>query len=431
MVRKQKKLRTPKRAKEQKIVEAKEEKKEEVKIEDILAEIEKADKVEQAGKADQPKEKMSGLTYRTPMRLYRRIALFFTLATFVVLVSALYFSLVKAEIRIVPHKYLVNAEFNVVVEKVPLSENGIAGIVEEGGKTETMIFEIQGEGQVKEGIAKGQVTLINKLSHSQVLVQTTRLLSEGGILFHLNERINVPANGSVIVDVYADKVGESGDIGPTKFTVPGLSPALQEKVYAVSDRPMKGGKTVVKAVTEADIANAKSSLKEKIGADLKKNFENALDETKSLVFWQEIIKETVNAKPGDERESFEATTQVKSLGIIYNKNDLERLATEKINLIVPGARVVKEIMFQDTKIDLVKYDANTESATIKVSVPAYTSIKDAAEIFDKDQLVGFKKGDAKEYLENFEEIESVEIKMRPFFLRRLPSIEERIKIKIE
>lgn len=401
------------------------------KIEDILAETEKEYKTESVKQAEKSKEKTPSLTYRTPIRLYRRIALFFTLATFLILVCALYFSLSKAEIIVTPHKYLVNAEFNVNVEKVPLSENSIAGLVTEDTRSASMEFDIEGEGQVKEGAAKGEVTIFNKMPTSQVLVKTTRLLSEGGILFRLSERVGVPANGSVTASVYADKAGESGDIGPTKFTIPGLSPSLQDKVYAVSEEAMHGGKVVIKTVREEDIDRAKNVLKEKTISEVKENLNKSFDETKGLVFWSEVLSEQINAKAGDEKERFEVGMKIKTLAVIYNRSALEEMAREKVNLVVPAGRAIKEVLLQDIKIDLVKYDSSSESAVIKVSVPANTVIKDDAEVLNKEQLMGLKKSDAKKYLEDFEEIESVEIKTRPFWLRRLPSTAERIKIYIQ
>jgi hypothetical protein len=411
-------------------------------IEDILAEIEKNDKIEHLKeKENGEKEKISRLTYTTPLRLYRRIALFFTLTTIVILVFALYFALSKAEIIITPHKYLINSEFNVNVESMPLSENSINGKVIEDVRSDSMEFEIAGEGEVKEGIAKGEVTLINETSSSQTLVKTTRLLSPEGILFRLGKQVIIPPHGSVVAPVYADKAGESGDIGPTKFTIPGLNVSLQDKIYAISKEPMHGGKIVVKIVKEDDINNAKNVLKEKIISEAKESLNKLTEEgnptlgnlpkESGIVFWPEVLEEKCDAKVGEAREKFEVSMKVRVLGIFYDKSALEKMVREKVNLIIPAERSLQEILFGDVKIDLVKYDASTASAVLKVTAPAKIIVKDSAPIFDKQQLVGLKKDDAKKYLENFEEIESVKINTRPFWLRRLPSLAERIEIYIQ
>lgn len=93
----------------------------------------------------------------------------------------------------------------------------------------------------RDGVATGTVTLVNETGAAQPLVATTRLLSEGGVLFRLRDRVTVPAGGTVEAAVYADQPGPSGDIGPSRFTIPGLSPALQASIYARSSSPMTGG----------------------------------------------------------------------------------------------------------------------------------------------------------------------------------------------
>ncbi len=399
-------------------------------LEDILAEIEKTSKIETAGKQD-AKKTITPLTYKTPLRLYRRIALFFTLVTVGVLVSALYFALAKAEVRIKPHEYAVNAEFNVNIENVPLSENGIAGKMIEEIKSESEEFDIAGEGEIRDGVAQGEVRLFNNTSTSQILVQKTRLLSEDGILFRLTNKVNVPARGSIVASVYADRPGPDGDIEPAKFTIPGLNTTLQKSIYAVSDKPMSGGRIVVKIVNEKDIIDAKNAITDKIVSAVREEMVKLIDETGAFVLWPEVLEETVDSKAGDEREKIKVFIKIRVLSVIYDKAALEKIALEKVNLIVPAERTVKNIMFNDVKIDLVKFDSGIGTATVKVTVPAGVIIKESASVLDKEQLIGLKTSNAKEYLENFEEIDEVKIKTRPFWLRYLPSSAERIKIYIQ
>ncbi len=99
------------------------------------------------------------------------------------------------------------------------------------------------EGAEVEGIARGVVTLKNESGTAQNLVARTRLLSESGVLFRLIDRAVIPARGEVRVDVEADQPGPSGDIGPSRFTIPGLSASQQKVMYGVSDAPMTGGVT--------------------------------------------------------------------------------------------------------------------------------------------------------------------------------------------
>lgn len=92
-----------------------------------------------------------------------------------------------------------------------------------------------------DGIATGEVRLINTSGTDQSLVATTRLLSEGGVLFRLRDAVTVSAGDEAVAVVYADQPGASGDIGPSAFSIPGLPEARQAEVYGVSDTAMTGG----------------------------------------------------------------------------------------------------------------------------------------------------------------------------------------------
>ena len=111
----------------------------------------------------------------------------------------------------------------------------------------------------EDAIARGTVTLVNNYSVDQPLRETTRLLSDGGVLFHTDELVTVPAGGSIEVGVYADQPGASGNIGASKFEIVALASSLKDKIYAVSDEAMSGG--LIKKVTLTDelVSEAKAA----------------------------------------------------------------------------------------------------------------------------------------------------------------------------
>ena len=92
-----------------------------------------------------------------------------------------------------------------------------------------------------EGKAAGTVTVMNTTSSARALVATTRFLSQDGVLFRLDRAVTIPAGGQADAPVTADQPGAPGDIGPGRFTIPGLSAALQQQIYGVSSEAMRGG----------------------------------------------------------------------------------------------------------------------------------------------------------------------------------------------
>ncbi len=83
--------------------------------------------------------------------------------------------------------------------------------------------------------AQGQVLITNTYSVSLTLRKTTRLLTADGKLYHLAQATVVPSGGQVTADVYADQNGSLYAIGPTTFSVPGLSSSLQSYVTVSSN----------------------------------------------------------------------------------------------------------------------------------------------------------------------------------------------------
>ena len=83
--------------------------------------------------------------------------------------------------------------------------------------------------------AQGSVWITNAYQTPLTLIKTTRLLSADGKLFRLATTLVLPAHGQTSAQVYADQNGSLYAISPTSFTIPGLSPSLQQFVTVKSD----------------------------------------------------------------------------------------------------------------------------------------------------------------------------------------------------
>ncbi len=129
-----------------------------------------------------------------------------------------------------------------------------------------------GETEVKER-ATGKILIYNAYSVTpQRLIKNTRFATPEGLIFRINESVEVPGTtknregilipGVITADVFADGTGEQYNIKPTRFTVPGLSGSEQfEKVYAESTNDFTGGFEGKKFVTdETEFKTADQSL---------------------------------------------------------------------------------------------------------------------------------------------------------------------------
>ncbi|MBD3330237.1 hypothetical protein GF354_01755, partial [Candidatus Peregrinibacteria bacterium] len=114
--------------------------------------------------------------------------------------------------------------------------------------------------------ASGKITIINTTPNTWPLIARTRFQTNEGIVFRIKEGVTVPAATSTgpgkleayviadITDENGEVVGERGNIGPSKFFLPGLREDSRSKIYAESTEPMTGGITdYVTYVSEEDL----------------------------------------------------------------------------------------------------------------------------------------------------------------------------------
>lgn len=123
--------------------------------------------------------------------------------------------------------------------------------------------------------ASGQITIFNAQSKPQRLIATTRFATASGLIYRIHSAVTVPAGsasspGTATATVYADQPGDSYNVGPTSFTVPGLAGTAEaSKVYAKSTSAMTGGASGAVPVVDAQTeASTRSALKSALAADL-------------------------------------------------------------------------------------------------------------------------------------------------------------------
>ncbi|HVB19956.1 MAG TPA: hypothetical protein VNF51_01545 [Candidatus Paceibacterota bacterium] len=114
--------------------------------------------------------------------------------------------------------------------------------------------------------ASGTITIYNTQAKSQRLITNTRFATASGLVFRIHSGITIPGGsvakpGNITATVYADQIGNSYNIGPTSFTIPGFAGTpLASEVYARSSVSMIGGSSgnvpVVDPAVESQTQNA-------------------------------------------------------------------------------------------------------------------------------------------------------------------------------
>jgi molybdopterin converting factor small subunit len=368
--------------------------------------------------------------------LYRKRAFFFITLTVLLLFAIFYFSFSKLTIAInsseevVNNNVLIDVYSNENNDSIPSSTSLNGSVMAIKSEAETK-YQSSGEEIIGEEIV-GTVKIINNYSKSQPLVATTRLLSPDDKLYRIKETVNVPANSSVEVEIYADEVKKDRAIKPTTFTIPGLWAGLQDDIYAESEEAFVYRTKTKDYVTVSDIEDAKEELEETMISKAKKEANRMFDNRYHILYDIDNSFSSFNteAKAGDEIAEFSLSGESQVVVVAFLKEQAKSLAKDKLSLLVPGDKEFKEFNESNLSYTLDSYSLKEGTATVKINFSGLMTIDDNTEIIDRSQLVNLNREQIRKYLDTYPEIKNYTLDFQPAFLNKAPSLADRIEVKL-
>lgn len=370
------------------------------------------------------------------LKLYRNIVLLFVFSTIILAGLIFYFTILGVTITLIPNQE--NISNNMIFDVFDTEKNNsgninaIPGVVKKVNISTEKVYSATGEEVVgKEAI--GKATIINSYDKNQPLVATTRLLTADSKLFRIKNTVNVPAGGSVEIEIYADQPSEEMAIGPSRFTIPGLWAGLQDKIYAQSEEPVVYQQKVKKHITESDMEGGKEDLKQEIVKKAKEQIEENYKDFGKVIYNidEGSITSEISAKAGDEKEEFTGKMSADVIVTAFNEDKAKSLAKQKFILSLPEDK--ESILFNEDKIlySLNSNDLNSGIATINASFDGKVTLKDNNSIIDTSKLIGLNKDQLNAYLSELPDIAGYEVRFSPSFMWGIPRFIEASKIKIE
>ncbi len=389
----------------------------------------------QAGQTVQgkkPKKKSKSIS------LYKRISFSFILLTVILIVVIFYFSFVKLTVYVSPKterisdKLIVNI-YNDEKEDMDFSSREyMRGVVEQISVKEEKKYEATGAEIIGEQIF-GKVTIINNYNQSQALIKTTRFLSADGKLFRLKKDVKVLAGEEVEVEIYADEPSPDMAIAPTDFTIPGLWAGLQDKIYAKSKEAFIFRTETKKYIQQSDIDNSIQDLKSVLMKQVKEKFGQGYKGFDKIIYEidKNSVQSEIDSKIGEEKEEFNVSIQAQVSIVGLKSGEVEKLAQEKLISVIPNN---KELLNFDTgKVEykLGNYNFEVGVATIEAIFAGTMTLKDADDIVNKEKIIGLSEAQLLDYLNNLNKFEDFEIIFSPSFIKKVPTLVDKIKIKVK
>jgi hypothetical protein len=362
----------------------------------------------------------------------------------------LFFKLPKADIAIWPKVETLSFKQTLTADKSASLVDEVKAIVPaqyfQASKTESQEFPATGNGS-NEGLASGTITVYNKFDPptSFTFKAGTRFISDSGKLFIAPSKVIIPAAkksgskiipGSVQIKVQAAEGGDSYNIAPSNFSVPGLkgTPSYYS-VYASSTTAMSGGYAgKVKKVTNDDIAQAKDTL-------TKKAIEEATSDLKSQIssdyvlldnaISSSIASASTQTKSGTIADNFTYQTTAKASALAFKKSDLNDFAKQYIISQMPEG---KKLLDNSFKI-------NYSATSVDVSGGKATLILDFSSGVYKNidvnsmalSLLGENSSQINQTINNSlgDQAPKIEIKFWPFWVTSAPKTQKAIHIQLK
>lgn len=311
--------------------------------------------------------------------------------------------------------------------------------------------------------AEGDITIYNTSAQDWPLIASTRFQTDEGLVFRIQEAVTVPSGsleepGTAVAHVLADPLdangvatGQRGNIGPSRFFLPGLREESRGELYGESETDMTGGESLVSAiVTEDDIIAARekleAQLREKVLSSLRKealaesNRQGTelklLEDSDTLIYGAPDIDMPFELI-GTEMEDFEITGSLSLVGVAYdNEALLAILKSEVVTVETPGKQLIR--IDEDTvSINVLEFDNLRISYKFTAQIQGVEEYEIDPELEGgsklskkiKEHIAGKSIEEAERYVQNLPEVNTVQIKIWPAWSPTIPSLPENIKIK--
>ncbi len=359
---------------------------------------------------------------------YRTIALSFLIITVVLLGVVVFVTSKKATITVLAKEDAksVNLTVGVNTKSSEVMDNVIVGSVSSTVVNFSQKYFPTGSKTI-EGLAGGEVIVYNKTNEAQILVKTTRLLTDKGILFRLSDKITVPANGQTTAIVYADKVGVDSEIGPSDFTIPGLATDKQKVIFAKSEKQMESGVKKIGILAESDITAARQDFAQK----LKDQYSDSGSENNKKIINVLNVNPTVDKKVGDEVDGFTLSGTSTVVVVSYDQAALSDIISKIVPTQIDGTLEKVLTVTNQPKVEIISVDTSANTAQLSVNQDIIVTLDANAEKLSPQYFMGKSKDEIERYVFELNHVAGVQVDFSPGWIGKAPTVPDKIKVVVK
>ncbi len=364
---------------------------------------------------------MSSLTAAHVKHSYRLIVSLFLGGVLLVAGVTFAFGSSSATLTITPKLQPVNTSFSLVVGTNVDATAGIIGQVKTSSLSASVTAQASTTGTPVPAHAHGSIVIHNESGGNQTLSATTRLQSASGVIVRTANRVDVPAGGTVTVNVTADPTGETGNLEAGRLTIVALRPANQALIYGMVVTPLTGG-TVDQSGTLAldDLTKASDQAQQKIRQQV------GTDQPGHLRL---LVPESVATDPEPTTPSAEYTVTVtmQVIDVTFKAEDM----TTRIQSALAATLASDQTLVKTDPPAIGAGDQPTaDSITLSVTAQALARITTKSDIVQPTHFVGQSRATILHTLTGSSAIKSATVSFSPFWRQSAPSQAKNIHIVI-
>ncbi len=287
--------------------------------------------------------------------------------------------------------------------------------------------------------AQGTITIYNTQSKPQQLINNTRFETSAGLIFKIHQSVTIPAGstaapGTLTATVYADSPGDTYNVGPSSFTVPGLSGTPQfSEVYAKSTSAMTGGfsgtrPAVSQSTDDSEHAKLQSALASQMSAEIAPKVPQGYVLIPGGVF----TTYTTLPDAADSQGGVAVKEQATAVAVVFPGDALAKaLASQVIGASYGGEPVtVKNV--QSLALTAASSTTPTGNQPFTFTLSGNATLVwsvDASKV--AGAVAGKSRASAQSVLTGFPEVGRAILTLRPFWTSTFPSDPADIKVTVD
>ncbi len=365
------------------------------------------------------------------LNLYRNISITFIVFAAMILCAVFLMFYSQATIVITADAQTVNLNFVTEIRTSSTSaeladQDAVGGIIETISSTVSAVYNTSSTKPVTGTNLVGRIKVVNSYSKSQKLVKTTQFQAENGVIVRTNSEVNVPAGGSVMVDVYPKEGTSFQSVVSGKLTIIKLATTLQDKIYGQVAEPLAvatGGDSYY--IADSDINLAKKEIVTKAVDDYLTTVSSTNTNVKG-----ELVSYEIDKKLGDVAKTFTLTAVVRLKIVKADETQLAALITrktQKMDLKGLSATTIDVSQIKYTVLD----SKNPNSIIIKVSYPLKAYLTEGNDTLNKSNFTGKTAQQIRTWAAQTGVINNIEVIISPYWRDTTPNDSKRIKIIIQ